>query len=83
MVPVQKQGTRTVYSTVPVTREVEVPVTTFQTQQRTGTRTNWVPQPITTTVNQSYCEMVPYTQTINVPVYTPGHGMTGGPCGCW
>jgi hypothetical protein len=34
-------------------------------------------------MTQSYCEMVPYTQTINVPVYTPGYGMTAGPCGCW
>jgi hypothetical protein len=63
---------------IPTTKEVEVLVTTFRTEERTGTRTNWVPQPVTSTVTQSYCVMVPYTQTITVPVCPQGPGMSGG-----
>ena len=53
VVPVEKQGTRTVVNLVPVTKTVEVPVVHYQPQEQTGTRTIMVCQPITTTVTQA------------------------------
>jgi hypothetical protein len=76
VVPVTKKGTHTVYFTQPVTKEIEVPVTTCTIETRTGTRTRMVCQAVTETVTQRYCVMVPYTETIQVPV--AGTGMTGG-----
>jgi hypothetical protein len=79
--PQQRTGTRTVTEMVSQTREVTVNVTTLQPQQRTGTRTRLVPETVQETVNvtQAYCEMVPYTYTVRVPV---GGAWGGGAAGC-
>jgi hypothetical protein len=84
MQPVQRTGTRTVCETVPQTREVTVNVTTMQPVQRTGTRLRVVQETVQETVNvtQTYCERVPYTYTVRVPVgggYGAGAGCSGGP----
>ena len=66
----QRTGTRTVCESVPQTRTVTVNVTTLQAQQRTGTRQRVVQETVQETVNvtQTYCETVPYTYTVRVPV---------------
>jgi hypothetical protein len=67
-----------VFSTVPVTKEIEVPVTTFTTQTRTGSRTVMTCQPVNETVTRRVCVMTPYTETIQVPV--SGCGAVQGGC---
>jgi hypothetical protein len=78
-----------VAETVPQTREVVVNVTTMQPVQRTGTRLRVVQETVQETVNvtQTYCETVPYTYTVRVPIGgAPGagaalcSGSSGGPC---
>ena len=78
VVPVQKQATRTVYTSVPVTTEIDVPVTTFTTEARKGVRTVAKCVPHTEMVTQCYRVCVPYTETITVPV--GGYGVRGGCC---
>jgi hypothetical protein len=77
-VPETKTATRTVYSTVPVSREIEVPVTTYKTETREASRTVMTCQAVTEMVNRTYCVMVPHTETIQVPVQGGGYGMSGG-----
>jgi len=36
-----------------------------------------VPTQVTSTVTQTYCEMVPYQQTVTVPVYGASYGCGG------
>jgi hypothetical protein len=64
----QRTGKRLVCETVPETREVTCNVTTYQRVEKTGTRTVYQCVPVTETRKVTYCEMVPYTTTVSVPV---------------
>ncbi len=90
LVPVEKTGTRLVCETIPETREYTVNVTTYNRVEKQGVRKRlvceWVEEVVP--VTQTYCEMVPYTHVINVPVcqpapvccdpcYTPARGGCG------
>jgi hypothetical protein len=68
-VPVEKEGSRTICETVPELREFTVNVTTYNKVEKQGTRKRivceWVEEVVP--VTETYCEMVPYTTTVNVP----------------
>lgn len=64
----QRTLKRTICEMVPETRDVTVNVTTCKAEQRTGTRTVYDCKRETVTRKVLCNEMVPYTETIKVPV---------------
>lgn len=62
---------RKVCKLVPETREVMVNVTTCKPEVRKGTRQVTVCEESVENRTVSYCELVPYTETIQVPVSNP------------
>jgi hypothetical protein len=68
----ERTATRTVCETVPRTRGFTVNVVHYRPVERTGTRTRVVHETVNETVSvpETYCVMVPYTQTVKVPAMT-------------
>jgi len=79
-----RQGKRTVVECIPVVQDVTVNVCSYERQERQGTRTvcEYKTEAVSRTVK--YCEMVPYTETIQVPQSTCGtsYVSTGYDYGC-
>ena len=63
---------------MPQTRQISVPVTTMKAVQRTATRQVVEMVPTTEMRTETYCEMVPYTEQIQVPV--PAAPCPPSPC---
>jgi hypothetical protein len=83
--PVLRTGSRTVYDCVPQTREVMVPVPKTTLVEKKGTRKRLVCATVAAKVQvaETYCETVPYTYKVKVPVYVPTAASSGfsGTCG--
>ncbi len=86
--PAEKKGFKTVW--VPTWVEKEVTVCNFRPVEREGVRTVCKPFEVKKTIEQPYCEMVPFETVVKVPVCVPAPcpspcapaGISGGCGGC-